>query len=483
MTVSACLLLSVLGGAPHKGVSYHLTPLPEAGQMAVTLKSDTPGRAFSIPSWREGDYQLFQYHKAITQPEFFLKGKPVRAAQDSSGRWTIAQGADEVRYIALPSGGNFSPNLRVNQSESWVSGPVFGRFEGQEKRSILVTLSAKPEDELFLGGPHQKEGDLTSFRAATFSQLMDLPFLLSSRAKSARFKVASVDHQFVLFGRNESARAEPFAEASAKIVQEAHRLFGSLPYERYVFFGDMMAGYGGLEHHSCCRLGLWGAAPQSALSLIAHEHFHAFNVKAIRPKSLVKPIFMDRPEIRSLWWLEGVTDYYAGVLLARAGLWRQEDFLRDLSHVHWTLERSSAARQVSAEESSLKVWLARGSQGWGGLSYYTKGKAIGFLLDLAIRRETKGEKSLDAVMKALYDEGQKGTQGYEESRIKELVIKAGGDKVKALYEGMVERPDPMPWDDLLTSFGMMREKQAIVLNREAAPEARKLGASWPLAVK
>ena len=296
-------------------------------------------------------------------------------------------------------------------------------------------------------------------------------------------QAAAVDHQFVLFGRNESARAEPFAEASAKIVQEAHRLFGSLPYERYVFFGDMMAGYGGLEHHSCCRLGLWGAAPQSALSLIAHEHFHAFNVKAIRPKSLVNPIFMDRPEIRSLWWLEGVTDYYAGVLLVRSGLWRKEDLLQDLSHTQWSLERSSAAKKVSAEESSLKVWLVRGSQGWGGLSYYLKGKGIGFLLDLAIRRETKGERSLDDVMRALYDEGQKGSRGYDESRIKELVIKFGGEKLRPLYEGLVEKPDPMPWDDLLTSFGMKRERQAIVLNQEAPEEALKLGQSWPFAAK
>lgn len=483
MTLFACLLAASLGGAPTKGVSYHLTPLPETGQMEVTLKSDTPGTVFSIPAWREGDYQLFQYDKAILQPEFLLKGRPVKAVKDSRGRWNIAAGSDEVRYVAIPSGGNFSPNLRVNQAESWVSGPVFGRFEGQERRSILVTITAQPGDSLHLGGSHERSEENASFRASSFSQLMDLPFLLSSKAKTASFRVGAKDHEFVLFGNNQSALPEPFAEASAKIVEQTHRMFGSLPYERYVFFGDVMGGYGGLEHHSCCRLSLWGAAPESALSLIAHEHFHAFNVKAIRPKSLLNPIFMEQPEVRSLWWLEGVTDYYAGVLLVRAGLWRQADFLRDLSHVYWSLERSSAARQVSAEESSLKVWLARGSQGWGGLSYYTKGKGIGFLLDLAIRRESKGERSLDDVMKALYDEGQKGASGYDESRIKELVIEAGGDKLKGLFEAMVERPDPMPWDDLLTSFGMKLERQAIVLNRDATDEARRLCASWPLATK
>jgi len=312
---------------------------------------------------------------------------------------------------------------------------------------------------------------------------MDLPFLLSSRAKSAPFEAAGKSHEFVLFGKNEAAKAEPFAAASARIVKEAHAMFGSLPYERYIFFGDIMGGYGGLEHHSCCRMGFWSAGPESSLSLIAHEYFHAFNVKAIRPKSLVSPTFMDPPEVRTLWWLEGVTDYYAGVLLVRSGLWRKEDFLQDLSYTQWSLERSSAAKKVSAEESSLKVWLVRGSQGWGGLSYYLKGKGIGFLLDLAIRRETKGERSLDDVMRALYDEGQKGSRGYDESRIKELVIKFGGEKLRPLYEGLVEKPDPMPWDDLLTSFGMKRERQAIILNQEAPQGALKLGQSWPFAAK
>lgn len=486
MTLSACLFLASLPATSYAAteVEYHLTPLPDEGRMAVVLKSTMAGKTFSVPSWREGDYQEFQYHKAITQPTFFRKSRQVQAVQNESGRWIIAPGgADEVRYTSIPSGGNFSPNLRVTKGESWVSGPVFGRFEGQESRHIQVTIDAEADERLYVGSPQISVKDGVGFKASSFSDLMDTPFLVTNKGKSATFKTVGKEHEFVLFGRNEAVQAPPFATAAARIVEEANDLFGGLPYDRYVFFGDMMGGYGGLENHASCRMGLWSGSAENNLGLIAHEYFHCFNVKAIRPKSLVDPVFMSPPEVKSLWWLEGVTDYYAGVLLVRAGFWRQADLLQDLSRTQWSLERSTAANTVSAEESSLKVWQSRGSQGWGGLSYYTKGKGVGFLLDLAIRRETQGKASLDDVIKALYNESHGKGAGYDESRIKELVIEVGGEKLKPLYESLVEKPGPMPWDELLSSFGWKRERQAIVLNPEAPQAAQKLGISWPMPAK
>ncbi len=462
---------------------YRLTPLPESGEMAVTLKVGSPRTSFIIPTWREGDYQLFQYYKTVREIGFFKQGRKVEFKFDGSGTWQIPTGADEVRYVVTPSGGNFSPNLRVDVHEAWVSGPVLGKFSGESDKSFRVEVAASDDYRLYVNKGAERSDGVLTFSQPTYAKLLDSPFLVSSKAKSATFKAGGCEHEFVVFGKSDSVSPQPFAEPTEKIVKEAHALFGGVPYDRYVFFGDVGGGYGGLENHASCRLGLWSPAPQSALSLISHEFFHTYNVKAIRPKSLTNPDFMTPAEVKSLWWLEGVTDYYAGVLLVRAGLWTQQNFLADLSRTMWSLERSTAAKTVSAEESSLRVWEGRGSQGFGGLSYYTKGKGIGLLLDLAIRKETDGKASLDNVMKTLYLESRSKGEGYDEARIKELVIEVGGEKLKPLFESLVEKPDPMPWDDLLKPFGLKREAQAIVLNREADQQSQERYKTWPFAVK
>lgn len=462
---------------------YRLTPLPESGEMAVTLSVDTPRTSFTVPLWREGDYQLFQYHKTIREIAFFRSKKKVEHKTDGLGVWQIPDGADEVRYIAAPSGGNFSPNLKVDQAEAWVSGPVLGRFSGESDRSFRVTIVGPENAKLYVNKGGEAVEDGWTFSQPTYAKLLDSPFLFSTKAKSASFATGGCDHEFVVFGKNESVNPQPFIAPTQKIVQATHELFGGAPYDRYVFFGDAAGGYGGLENHASCRLGLWSPDPQSALSLISHEFFHTYNVKAIRPKSLVNPDFMTPAEVKSLWWLEGVTDYYAGVILVRAGLWTQQNFLTDLSRTMWSLERSTAAKSVSAEESSRRVWESRGSQGFGGLSYYTKGKGIGFLLDLAIRKETDGKASLDNVMKTLYLESRSKGEGYDEARIKELVVEVGGENLKQLFENLVEKPEPMPWNNLMAPFALKREAQAIVFNRDADQQAQERYKSWPFAIK
>lgn len=483
MTLAPFLAAFSLASAQSVEALYRLTPLPESGAMAVALKVGSPRTSFTVPTWREGDYQLFQYHKTVKEIAFFRKGIKVEFKTDGAGTWQIPTGADEVRYVVTPSGGNFSPNLRVDEAEAWVSGPVLGRFSGESDKSFRVEIEAGDSHKLYVNKGAEAAGKGWSFSQPTYAKLLDSPFLFSSKAKSASFTTGGCEHEFVVFGKNDSVSPQPFIEPTEKIVKEAHALFGGAPYERYVFFGDVGGGYGGLENHASCRLGLWAPGPQSALSLISHEFFHTYNVKAIRPKSLTNPNFMTPAEVKSLWWLEGVTDYYAGVLLVRAGLWTQQQFLADLSRTMWSLERSTAAKTVSAEESSLRVWESRGSQGYGGLSYYTKGKGIGFLLDLAIRRETEGKASLDNVMKTLYLESRSKGEGYDEARIKELVLEVGGEKLKPLFENLVEKPEPMPWINLLAPFGLKREAQAIVLNRDADQQAQERYKSWPYALR
>lgn len=238
-------------------------------------------------------------------------------------------------------------------------------------------------------------------------------------------------------------------------------MFGSLPYQEYVFFCDFNGGYGGLEHLSSTRLGIYSKNASQAAGLIAHEYFHAFNVKTIREQPLGPFDYSKPANVSTLWWLEGVTDYYADVMRLRAGLIDEEDFLNDVGGSYAALLRNQARLKVTAAESSEKVWTVRGSQGWGGLSYYHKGKLIGVCLDLAIRLETKGARSLDDVIKALYEETKDRKPGYAPNRIRELCIQFGGEKLGPIYDRCVSTTQELPMDDLLSQAGFVREDRNV----------------------
>ncbi|MER3466572.1 MAG: hypothetical protein C4340_05495, partial [Armatimonadota bacterium] len=152
----------------------------------------------------------------------------------------------------------------------------------------------------------------------------------------------------------------------------------------------------------------------------------------------------------SLWWLEGVTDYYAEVLLLRAGIITPEEFLSEIGRA---LNIARRSRSVSLDESSRRVWEANNSAGYG-INYYSGGKAVGALLDLAIRAATDGARSLDNVLLALYKETGGAKPGFAEGRIRELCVQFGGPSVGEVYDRCVMQAVPLPLDDILSKVGL-----------------------------
>lgn len=466
--------VGILFAVASDAASYSV--VPGEGSVKVTVVLDRGQRAteFWMPAWAPGDYQIFDYGKFVRDPVFTRDGSPVPAMTgENPNLWKIEGGADSVVYTVLPSRGNFSPNLQIRGSEVFLNGPgVFGWFSGHanEAQSFSVALA----DGMVAFSA--MVGDNGKFTAENYDIMIDSPIVFGPKDKIRVLEENSLGkpHRIVAFGDCADADLGGMLANGVKIASEAKKLFGDLPYHKYTYFFDFGGPGGGLEHLNGTRIGLGRrSSPAGALGIMAHEYFHTFNVKRIRSLPL-GPFDYTKPAITgSIWWLEGVTDYYSEILAARAGFIEPQALLSQ----EWSSSASAsrgAYEKVSADESSRRVWEARGSFGFGGVSYYNRGHALGFFLDLAIRARSNEKYSLDDVIRKLYKECHPGP-GYSETRIRELCIEFGGPTLGDLYDQSVIKPGALPWGDILTTLGIKQTETGL--------DGSKMQSSWPLAVK
>lgn len=488
------LLLLALSPAFALAADYSFS-VDNATQLAtVAIKLDKPSRAFNMPAWAPGDYEIFNYGQYVKSISFKKAGQDVSAKQEGLNRWIVPESADEVTYKVAPSRANFTPNLRIKENEYYASGPgVLGWFDGATNERQVIHL-ASPEgwtaamalageapsssqtfqdpmpqpfsrvwessrpfalvglDAKVLNIGVEPGATVHTFSAPNYDVLIDSPFVVGTRVRIQNFEVAGKPHAIVAYNQSENADLKGFSEVGAKIADAAHDLFGEFGYDRYMFFLDLGGQGGGLEHLNCTRIGIGSRAqPMGAKGIMAHEYFHNFNVKRIRAKAL-GPFDYSKPAITgTLWWLEGVTDYYADVLQVRAGLQSHDDFVRGEIG---TIRSASQGKylEVSGDEASRKVWDNKGSYGYGGISYYERGHAAGAVLDLAIRSHSNGKRSLDDVIKQLWAECKGGKPGYADDRIRELCIKFGGEALGPIYDASVMKPGPLPIDDAIAPW-------------------------------
>src|SRR5260370_39544046 len=206
---------------------------------------------------------------------------------------------------------------------------------------------------------------------------------------------------------------------------------GAAPFERYTFILHIGKGVGGggMEHANWAGIGV--PSDEFLPAVAAHEFFHLWNVKRIRPASLEPVDYEKEQYTRALWFAEGVTNTYASYALVRSSVWSKQQFYADLGEQISELEGRPANRRQSAEQSSLDAWLEKNplyNQAEYSVSYYTKGQVLGNLLDILIRDRTGNEKSLDDVIRALNVNFAKQGKTYRDSLDVQLTAEsvAGG---------------------------------------------------------
>ncbi len=417
-----------------------------------------------MPAWSPGSYLVREYARHVTGVEARDgAGRRLRVRRVSKDRWRVdGGGVGPVRVSWSLYANDLTVRANhVDDTHAFVQPPAAFLFpEGMEDRPLTVEVRAPRGWEV---ATSLRRGRGGVFAAADQEALHDAPIHLG-RLRRFPFRVRGVPHELSLWGSgNEDPRR--LVRDLAAIVGAGARLFGGLPYDRFVVHGLLSeTGAGGLEHRDgfvflVSRFSFRPARDYDrVLALLAHEFFHAWNVRRIRPAGLLPYDLAQEKYTRLLWQFEGVTSYYEVLLLRRAGLWTRVRALRAFGERISDLLAVPGRRRMPLDEASVAAWVKHyrpdENSANAAVSYYVKGALAGMALDLHLRARTGGRRSYDDAMRLLWRRhGRRGTPVPEDG-IPAAVRAATGVDVRALHRGLVEGTADPDWEALLRPFGV-----------------------------
>lgn len=430
-------------------ISFLISVLhPETQKVQVEMKlegftEDT--LVLKMPQWMPGYYQLMNYAENVEELRCTASGKNVLAFHPKTNTWLIAKNknAEVVIKYNIKATRAFVANCFVDTTRAYlVTAGCLLYPENYIRHPVLVKIEQPSQWKNIATGLEPVKNNQGLFTAPDFDILYDCPILIGNLESLNDFYIRGVPHSFTGFQLGTFDR-ELFTNRLQKVVQAAVGIFDDVPYNHYTFIG-IGPGRGGIEHLNNTTISFNGDNMKTdeemipVLSFIGHEYFHHFNVKRIRPFEL-GPFDYDR-ENRTfqLWVSEGISVYYQNVLLRRAGL-TSEDWLLDIfeSEIN-SLENNPGRKYQSLAQSSYSTWedgpFSNREKG-KTISYYEKGPVVGMIFDLAIRNATQNKKSLDDVMKYIYDFYYKQlNRGFTDAEFRQVCETIAGTQLSEEFE-------------------------------------------------
>ncbi len=415
----------------------------------------------SMAVWTPGSYLIREYSRHV---------ESISAEDSNGGRLPIAKTRKNRWRVAPPTPGRVivryrlyahDLTVRTNFVESdfaLLSGaatflvPIDGHHLPTEVRIELPgawrsSVCALPRTE-----------DGTGFLARDYDQLVDSP-IYAGNAEVHRFEVAGREHTLVTEGADERWDAERAAKDVARLVETEALFWGGLPYERYIVINILAEATGGLEHADSAVLMVNRLALRRPdgyrdwLGLVAHELFHAWHVKRLRPAEFDRFDYEAEVYTPSLWAIEGFTSYYEELMVARAGFADLAGLLASLSKTIETVEAGAGRLVQGLDSASFDAWIKyyRKDENFAnsGVSYYTRGMLVAFLLDAEIRRACSGVRSLDDGMRLLYTR-YSGAHGFHAEDLVATLSEVAGRSLgewigRALAPGDLDFAPALDW--------------------------------------
>ena len=467
-------------------------PAPHTHYVEVTALVPTDGRPqveLMMAVWTPGSYLVREYARNVEEVTAAAEdGRALTIDKFDKNRWRVATGGApsvEVSYRVYAREMSVRTNWVETDFAMLNGAPTFMTLADGLARPHEVVIQPAPGWRTSATGLAEMPGGSHRYRAPDFDTLVDSPIVIGNPAVY-EFTVDGKQHVLVNVGEAgvfDGARAARDLET---VVREHYRMWGMLPYNKFVFLNllTLTQGGGGLEHKNSTMLmaSRWATRTRRAylswLSLASHEFFHTWNIKRLRPVELGPFNYEDEVHTRSLWIAEGMTDYFADLALHRAGLATREEFLDGLSNHVQGLQTTPGRLVQSVEEASFDAWIKayrpNENSANTSISYYTKGAVLGFLLDARIRAATEGAKSLDDVMLAAFQKFS-GDRGFTPDEFRAVVEQVGGLDLALFWEGAIEGTAELDYDEALDTFGLrFRPAEA---PRDDRPERAWLGMS------
>jgi predicted metalloprotease with PDZ domain len=412
---------------------YHVTldvelderPAPEAqapGARGVPGRSARGPQALeplrvAMPAWAPGSYLVRDFARHMQDFEALdARGRPVPWRRVDKQTWEVGAAGGgrgavgrrlRIRYRVYANELSVRTS-HLDATHGYANGTsVFVYVEGHKHEPC--TLRVRPPRGWRVDVALPKRGD--SFLAADYDELADSPLEIGTH-RTLEFRVRGKRHRVALYGHG-NEDAEAFVADLKRIVEEEAATWGVLPYGEYLFIVHLADKPGGGLEHRASNTSIverWSFQPrkkyEDVLALEAHELFHAWNVKRLRPSILGPFDYTKEQHTTLLWAMEGLTSYYDHLVLARAGLISEERYRDFLAETITKLRATPGRFVVSLADASFLAWVKHYKPDANTVntyvSYYLKGELLGLALDLAIRDRTRGRKTLDDVLRALF---------------------------------------------------------------------------------
>ena len=442
--------------APHTHYMEVTASVPAAGKIDIELM---------MAVWTPGSYLVREYQRNVERVTASSAGRSLTVVKSEKNRWRITTGGAATVTVAY---GVYAHEMSVRTN--WVE-ERYALINGAPTFMTLADGVVRPH-EVTLDLPPAWRGSMTGLRALAgahryvapdFDTLVDSP-IVAGNPQVHEFAVDGKPHYLVNEGDTSGFDAARALKDYEAIVREHRRFWGELPYDKYVVLNVIVPNRGGgLEHKNSTVLLAGRTTTQSRnayttwLTTLTHEIFHTWNGKRLRPVELGPFDYEKEVLTRSLWVVEGITDYYGDLLALRAGVLTREEFLGNLSSVVADLQTTPGRLVQSVELASYDAWIRyyRPDENSPNvsISYYVKGQVLAFLLDARIRRVTNGARSLDDVMRAAYTR-YSGARGFTPDQFRQVAEQVAGASLADFWSAWISGTGELDYSDALNTFGL-----------------------------
>lgn len=491
-------------------IRYDISPLePEAHLfiVGITIAEPTPQEQYlRLPSWIAGSYLIRDFASCIQAEQAFLGDRPVPIEKVDKCTWrvsTVGRLEHEDLYVYYQVWA-FDESVRGNYLDNcrgfFNPAATFMEVLGNTSSAPLVVGINAPDDDMHAAGTRwrvatgmkrakgTKRFDWGLYEASDYAELCDCPVELSDFTDLS-FKAHGVRHNLIITNDVANVNTEKLV-SDLKHICQGHIAFfephsKKSPVSEYTFLLNVTANrYGGLEHRNSAALAIpWRCLPaQNAtertsdyvqlLGLFSHEYFHTWCVKRIRPAAFVHSDYSSETYSTLLWLFEGFTSYYDNLLLRRAGLIDVSQYADLLTKDCKSVLETHARHMQSLAEASFDAWIKfyRPSANTPNahVSYYRQGALAAWVLDSVLRKKSRGKKSLDDVMRLLWEDYKKAQDAYggiQAEDVSEIVLRATGIDLTDLISRLTETVFDIDYAALLKPLGVTLTESTLPIER------------------
>ena len=470
-------------------LTYHLSmPQPNSHYFAVKIdvqENTAAAQEFKLPVWTPGSYLVREFSKNLNQVRAIdAQGKELAVKKKTKNAWEV-QCNGATSYTVFYEVYAFELSVRtpfLDNTHGFVAGAgVFMYTEETRYQNGILHIhphaSFKKISTALVIADFKSEPSDQTFLFEDYDQLVDSPIEIGNQQEFS-FMAAGVRHRVAMYGEA-NYNTPDLQRDMAKVVESATAVFGSNPNQDYLFIvHNVKDGQGGLEHKNSCVLSVsrWsytGSNYLGFINLVAHEYFHLWNVKRIRPIEL-GPFNYDQECYTSLLWvMEGITSYYDELLLLRAGFYTKADFLNKLQSQINYVEGSPGSRVQPVAHASFDAWIKayRPNENSSNttMTYYSRGAVIGAVLDAYLIQRSKGQKGLDGFMQLLYQKYALDLKrGFSEVEFEQELTNYCGEDMHAFFTQYVNGTAIIPYQKYFEPMGLKVTDQTSVLTNFGA---------------